>query len=125
MAQYNSLNPLPSNQVSFLLEDVDVINASIYNILFTSPGTDMFRPDFGIGIQNWLFSAYNDQIKALRINEIRQALKRWEPRIAIGTISFTSSGNVASISVLYSFSSSLLKKLGTFKFSLDISKGIS
>lgn len=123
MPIYNSLNPLPSDRTSFMLEDVDVINASIYNILFTYPGTDMFRPDFGIGIQSWLFSSFNDQIKVMRINEIRQSLKRWEPRIKVGNITFNLSDGVADISIQYSFSSNLLSNLGTFKFSLQVFKG--
>jgi|JI102314DRNA_FD_contig_51_3888229_length_552_multi_1_in_0_out_0_1 phage baseplate assembly protein W len=123
MAKYTTLNILPSGQSSFVLEDVDVINASIYSIIFDMPGSDYFRPEFGLGAQGWLFSPYNDQIKGMRINQIRQAIKRWEPRIALGEISFTQANGVASITIQYSFTSGVLKNSGKFKFSLNIYRG--
>jgi len=123
MAKYTTLNILPSGQSSFVLEDVDVINASIYSIIFDMPGSDYFRPEFGLGVQGWLFSPYNDQIKGMRINQIRQAIKRWEPRITPGEISFTQANGIASITINYSFASGVLKNSGNFKFSLNIYRG--
>ena len=35
------LNPQAQNQEDCILGDLDCINASLYNLLFTQPGTDL------------------------------------------------------------------------------------
>lgn len=61
----------------------DDIEEAIRIILGTSKGERLMRPDFGCGIHEYVFSSINPS-NLLRIeNTVREALKRWEPRIDV------------------------------------------
>lgn len=52
-------------------------------LLSTVPGERLMRPDYGSHLHRLLF-AVNDQTTAgLAIHYVRQAIQRWEPRVAI------------------------------------------
>jgi uncharacterized protein len=68
------------------LEMVDgaaAVRQAILMLLATAPGERVMRPDYGCRI-HWLAFAPNDDTTAgLAIHYLRQALRRWEPRIDV------------------------------------------
>lgn len=59
------------------------IEQAIYIILFTSPGERMMQPDFGCGLNQFVFDAVSIQRIGMIESSIREALTRFEPRIDI------------------------------------------
>jgi uncharacterized protein len=62
------------------------VRESICIILRTQPGERMMRPDFGCGLDRYLFEP-ND-ISTLRLiqEEVKQSILRWEPRVTLNDI---------------------------------------
>ena len=61
----------------------DKVRQSIEIILRTAPGERMMRPDFGCGIHNLVFDSISDDLLGQVLNEVSDALTRWEPRIQV------------------------------------------
>lgn len=59
------------------------IRESIRIILSTERGERIQLPDFGAGLARWLFEPNNPGTHARLADAIADALKRWEPRIAV------------------------------------------
>lgn len=59
------------------------IEESIRLILGTAPGDRPMRPEFGCGIHEHVFAPVNDTTAGILMHEVRQALLRWEPRVAV------------------------------------------
>lgn len=57
------------------------IRESIWIILSTPKRSRVMLPDFGCGIQDFVFAPNNAATRALIAAEVRQALVRYEPRI--------------------------------------------
>ncbi|UFH59984.1 GPW/gp25 family protein [Sulfurovum mangrovi] len=76
--------PLGLKEGAFELvsEDEDIKEA-ILIILNTAPGERVMRPEFGCGIQNYLFSVINSSNLSMIENEVTRALTLYEPRIEL------------------------------------------
>jgi len=61
----------------------DDIKESIWIILSTSKGERVMRPDFGCGINDFVFSSIDSSTLALIESTVREALILWEPRIEV------------------------------------------
>ena len=59
------------------------IREAIRLILSTERGERIALPDFGAGLARWLFEPNNPGTHARLADAIADALKRWEPRIAV------------------------------------------
>ena len=59
------------------------IRQSIWLILSTAKGERPFRPDFGAGIHDLVFSANTPGLRGLIATDVRDALTRWEPRVDV------------------------------------------
>src|SRR5262245_27888572 len=57
------------------------IEESIRLILGTAPGERPMRPEFGCGIQDFVFAPFTPATIGRVVDEIRSSLRRWEPRI--------------------------------------------
>tara|TARA_B100001971_G_C17861999_1_gene368807 strand:+ start:37 stop:450 length:414 start_codon:yes stop_codon:yes gene_type:complete len=62
------------------------IEESIRIILGTPKGERMMRPEFGSSIHEFVFAPNNATTAGLLAYHVREALLRWEPRIAISQI---------------------------------------
>ncbi|MGW5647458.1 GPW/gp25 family protein [Saccharopolyspora sp. NPDC003752] len=66
-----------------MVEREQEIEEAIRLVLGTAPGERPMRPEFGCGIHEYVF-APSDGATAGRIaQEVRSALRRWEPRIDV------------------------------------------
>jgi phage baseplate assembly protein W len=59
------------------------IEEAIRLILGTSPGERPMRPEFGCRIHEFVFSPADSATATALGNEVRSALRRWEPRIDV------------------------------------------
>jgi uncharacterized protein len=59
------------------------IQEAIWIILSTSKGERIMHPDFGCGIQNFVFESFSSKIEELLKQSISDALLLWEPRITL------------------------------------------
>lgn len=66
-----------------LVSGVDEIDAAIRMILSTVPGERVMRPDFGCSMWELLFAPLTAGTLGMVEQAVREALERWEPRIAL------------------------------------------
>ncbi len=66
-----------------MVSDVAEIEQAIHIILNTAPGQRVMRPEFGCRLPELVFAPNNRQTAALAEQYVREALRRWEPRIAL------------------------------------------
>ena len=59
------------------------VRESICIILRTRPGERLMRPDFGCGLDRYLFEPNNISTLRLIQEEVKRSLVRWEPRITL------------------------------------------
>jgi len=55
-------------------------------ILRTRPGERLLRPEFGCGLDRYLFEPNNTATLRLIQEEVKRALNRWEPRITLDEV---------------------------------------
>jgi uncharacterized protein len=66
-----------------MARDEDCVRQSILTILGTAKGDRIMRPDFGCGIHDLVFANNSPGTIGQVIDEVRQALIDWEPRIDV------------------------------------------
>lgn len=68
------------------------IREAIRIILGTSPGERVMRPEFGAGLDQFLFEPVNPTIVGRVERQVREALVTWEPRIDVEEVVVTPEG---------------------------------
>src|SRR5205814_5147722 len=81
----------PDGQLAEASYDED-IRQSIRIILGTEPGERVMRPDFGAGLNRYVFAAVNTTMLERLRGGVEQSLIRWEPRIILEQVSVRSDG---------------------------------
>lgn len=66
------------------------VEESIRIILGTAKGERVMRPEFGCDIHDYVFASVNATTLALIETSVREALLRWEPRIAVQSVEVSS-----------------------------------
>jgi hypothetical protein len=61
-------------------EDDDHVRDMIFEVLFTSPGERVNRPDFGCGLRALVFSPASEAVAAATKVLVRSSLQRWLER---------------------------------------------
>jgi Bacteriophage baseplate protein W len=69
-----------------LVSGAEEIDAAVRMILTTAPGERVMRPDFGCGMWEQVFAPVNPNTLGLIEQSVREALARWEPRIALNSV---------------------------------------
>jgi len=62
------------------------IDASLRMILTTAPGERVMRPDFGCAMWEQVFAPLDANTLGLIEQSVREAVARWEPRIALESV---------------------------------------
>ena len=73
------------------------VEESIYLILGTARGERPMLPDFGCGIHELVFEPNNSTTRGLVVNEVREALVRYEHRIDVLDIVAEPSGDLDNL----------------------------
>lgn len=80
----------------------DHIRDLIEQLLFTSPGERVNRPEFGTGLMQLVFAPGSDEVAATLQMLVRGALQQWlSDRIAIDDVRAESSDGVLAVTVRY------------------------
>jgi len=66
------------------------IRQAIRIIIFTNRAERVMRPDFGAGLNEFIFESINTTTMALIETRVREALITWEPRIDVVDVTVTS-----------------------------------
>lgn len=66
-----------------MVSDDEDIKEAILIVLNTAPGERVMRPEFGCGIQNYVFSVINSSNLVMIENEVKRSLTLYEPRIEL------------------------------------------
>lgn len=72
------------------------IRESISIILQTNPGERVMRPDFGAGLDSFLFAPIDGTTMPRMARQVREALIDWEPRIIVQDVTVTADMSAAS-----------------------------
>jgi uncharacterized protein len=67
----------------------DDIGQAIRIILGTNPGERLMRPDFGAGLNAFVFEPINTTTIEILKNQVRDSLVDWEPRIDVQQLDVT------------------------------------
>jgi phage baseplate assembly protein W len=62
------------------------VRESICIILRTRPGERLMRPDFGCGLDRYLFEPNTVATLRLIQEEVKRAITRWEPRVTLNDV---------------------------------------
>ncbi len=79
------------------------IEESIFIILGTRRGERLYRPDFGSQLHELVFAPLNDDTLLLAQIYARDALQKWEPRIAMESVNATAAPEVARLNINISY----------------------
>jgi phage baseplate assembly protein W len=74
-------NPLTNDLIA--LKNENAIARSIRNIVFTLPGQKFFNENFGSNISRTLFENVDDISASIIVDEIRQSIINYEPRVQL------------------------------------------
>ena len=75
----------PDGRVAWSAGD-DNVRESIRIILMTRQGERLFEPDFGAGLDRWLFEPNTVTTRQVIKDRIMKSLAQWEPRIAVASV---------------------------------------
>jgi phage baseplate assembly protein W len=86
-----------------LRSGASLVRQSVLVILGTEPGERLMRPDFGCGLLRYLMEPNTPATREAMIRDIDAALRTWEPRIALDTVSVapTADQNAVLVTVTY------------------------
>lgn len=80
----------------------DHIRDLIREVLFTSPGERVYRPEFGCALKNLVFAPLSDPLVAATQQLIQGALIRWlDPVIAVEAVTVEAGDGVLTATVVY------------------------
>ena len=74
---------LDAKQALAMVAYEEDIRQAIWIILGTNPGERVMRPDFGAGLNTFVFEPVSPTTLALVKTQVREALIDWEPRIEL------------------------------------------
>jgi len=77
-------NPLNSDLIA--IKNENAIARSLRNIVFTLPGEKFFNQSFGSRITESLFENIDDITATVIVDEIRESINRYEPRVELDTV---------------------------------------
>ncbi len=81
--QFNVIGATDTSLTVAVSEKYDHINESIQQILGTSPGERVMKPEFGSRLQELLFELNNAILKSLARVYVIDAIRRWEKRVIV------------------------------------------
>jgi len=67
-------------------EGNESIRECIWNILLTRPGERLMRPEFGVGLRDFVHHPNNETTRQLMADMVKKGIERWETRIELHTV---------------------------------------
>ena len=82
-----------------LKREVQAVKQSVLNILLTNRGERPFDPEFGSDIRKQLFENFDPITEQLLSDQIRSALRNYEPRVRVLNVDINGRPNRNSIDI--------------------------
>ena len=120
MSSLNVKLPITRNDIDgfTMIKDLKtLLNQNLKMIILTNPGERVMDPNFGVGINSYLFENFNNKIYNDIRNRVRDQVARYLPVITIDSITFDGNNedqNLLGISISYSIPSIGIKDLLEF-----------
>ena len=120
MSSLNVKLPITRNDVDgfTMIKDLkSLLNQNLKMIVLTNPGERVMDPNFGVGINAYLFENFNNSIYTDIRNRILEQVSVYLPVITIDSITFDGNNedqNLLGISISYSIPSIGIKDLLEF-----------
>tara|TARA_Y100000114_G_scaffold144191_1_gene152514 strand:- start:340 stop:708 length:369 start_codon:yes stop_codon:yes gene_type:complete len=120
MSSLNVKLPITRNDIDgfTMIKDLKtLLNQNLKMIILTNPGERVMDPNFGVGINSYLFENFNNEIYNDIRNRVRDQVARYLPVITIDSITFDGNNedqNLLGISISYSIPSIGIKDLLEF-----------
>ncbi len=86
-----------------LVSGGEEIDAALRMIIETVPGERVMRPDFGCAVWEQVFAPVNPRTLGLIEQRVREAVARWEPRIALDSVTAFPDGDGAVVRIEISY----------------------
>lgn len=61
----------------------ETVRQALFLLLSTTPGERLMRPGYGSRLHRLIFAPNDDTTAGLAIHYVRQAIRRWEPRVEV------------------------------------------
>jgi len=95
----------------------DYLNQLIEQVLFTSPGERVNRPDFGSGVLQLVFANTSPEIAAATQFSVQGALQKWlSGQIKVLSVAVTSLDSTLTVTVTYAPLSTGVSQVQTFVY---------
>src|SRR5690348_17897630 len=93
----------------------DHLRDLIYEVLFTSPGERVNRPDFGCGLRRLVFMPNSQPLAAATQVLVKSALQQWlQNEIQVEKVEVTASDNTLTVTVAYTNRDSGMRQVDQF-----------
>jgi len=66
-----------------MVEDDQAVRQALLLLLATTPGERVMRPGYGSRLHRLVFAPNDDTTAGLAIHYVREAIRRWEPRVEV------------------------------------------
>jgi len=112
--------PITKNSIhgfTMIADFHSLIKQNLKMLLLTNPGERVMIPDFGVGIQSYLFENFSETTYVQIENDIREQVGKYLPVVTVGRLSFDNSSpdtNTLKISLQYSIPALNVKDLLEF-----------
>lgn len=90
-----------STAIPASVSDDELVKQSIIQIVTTTRGERVMRPDFGAAAHAYVFENNNDILAELIRDEIVSAISRFEPRAIVQNVVTTREDNSVTITIYY------------------------
>lgn len=79
----------------------DLIQDSLIQLFFTTPGERVMRPDFGSNALSFVFENNDEMLASLLKAEIQGVISKYEPRVALSDILIEQQDSTVTVTVVY------------------------
>lgn len=100
------------------LVNMNSIKQAIKTIILTPPGSRLFEPNFGCGINNYLFEFNDEETKTKLERAIRNSIATYEPRVLLNSVIITSDVENSQLNVEIEYLIKELQEYDSTKISL-------
>lgn len=96
-------------------DDADHLRDLIEQVLFTTPGERVNRPDFGSGLLQLVFAPNSDELTATLQFTVQASLQQWlGDRIEVDSVEVANDGSTLRVTVRYRALRSADERVATF-----------
>ena len=98
------INYISTNGFDMIVSLNDTLRQNFKMLLLTNPGERIMEPEFGVGIQQYLFLNYSENVEQQIKNKIVNQVSLYMPFITITDLNFESSPDYNKLNIRIGYS---------------------